>query len=588
MVKNLLRSLLLVCAALLPVLSHAQTLSAFVDRTNITINDVITFTLRLDVSLGNTRPQFTGLNQNFEQVGGISSRSTYTNTNGNVQAWTEYSLMLRPLTTGTLTIPSMRVGNDTTQPIQITVTDAATDSNNSDEIFLRTSISKTESFVQEQLLFTIKIYYSIGFDQGAQLTPPQIENAVVQQLGSDNSFQEVVNGISYNVTERRYVIFPQQSGELNIPPIYFNATVGRRGGINRFFNTRTVVRDISLATEALKINVKAYPEEFDGKTWLPASNLQLTETWNGNFENLNVGEAITRNVTIEATGLSSSLLPAVEFPALAGLRFYPDQPVREDSANTEGVLGKRSESTAIVPSQAGEFVLPEVQLPWWNTQTNTLELATLPARTLTILPPVDAPDATSVTPTTAPDASTATLPGSGGAVTTVASNPFWMITTGIFAALWAVTALLLLKSRQHLVNAETYGAVVKPQSRTAAVNASNNRVEPAALASASASLQVLKTACDNKALADVRKAVLKWGQSALQDSSVSSLSQLSRTCNNATLSEWLSKLDQALYSNSAAQAFDCAGLYQCVAQLHKQGFTKSSDANQYALRPLYQ
>src|SRR5690606_35151168 len=85
-------------------------LSAFVDRTDIAINDVITLTVRIDSNLAaGGRPQFSGLNREFEQVGGISSRSTYTNSNGVIQSWTEYSIMLRPLTTGTLTIPAFRI-----------------------------------------------------------------------------------------------------------------------------------------------------------------------------------------------------------------------------------------------------------------------------------------------------------------------------------------------------------------------------------------------------------------------------------------------------------------------------------------------
>ena len=355
MVKQLLVPLLLGLLAVLSPLATAQQtqqtqpLQAFVDRTNITINDVITLTLRLDVSMGNNRPALTGLNQSFEQVGGLSSRSTYTNTNGNIQAWTEYSLMLRPLTTGTLTIPAFRVGTQTTNPIQVKVTDAATGTNgNSDEIFLRTSISKRESYVQEQLIYTIRIYYSIGFDQGAQLSAPQVENAVVQQLGTDSNFQEVVKGISYQVTERRFVMFPQKSGEFKIPPVIFNATIGRRGGINLFLNSRQAVREINLTGEAHVVNVKPQPDMFDGLTWLPASNLELKEDWSGDLNKVHVGDAVTRNFTITAAGLSSSLLPGLTYKDIPGLRVYSDQPVGEDNDKADGVNGKRKVGSAIV------------------------------------------------------------------------------------------------------------------------------------------------------------------------------------------------------------------------------------------------
>ena len=593
MVNTIQRCFVVLALTMLVVLSPMaraqQPLQAFVDQTNITINDVITLTLRLDVSLGNTKPQLNGLNLNFEQVGGLSSRSTYTNTNGNIQAWTEYSLMLRPLTTGTLTIPAFRIGAQTTDPIQITVSDgasAATGSN--DDIFLKTTISKTESYVQEQLLFTIRIYYSVGFDQGAQLSAPEVQNAVVQQLGSDNNFQEVLNGISYNVTERRFVMFPQQSGDFVIPPIFFNATVGRRGGINRFFNTRAPVREINLTSESHTVNVKPQPDTFDGMTWLPAADLKLEETWTGDLNNIHVGDAITRNVTLTTTGLSSSLLPGVEYQDLPGLRFYPDQPVREDSADANGVTGKRSEGTAIVASQGGEFVLPEVKLPWWNTKEDRLEVATLPAKTIMVLPAINSTGGTAPT-AIAPGDAQAVPPTGGDNGGIPGGNPLWITTTVIFAALWAFTTLMLLRSRQQLAYVETTG-VPQPQIRLPEVmqgKAASTAVANTALADASTTLRVLKTACDGSNLGDIRRAVLKWAQAALQNPDVLTLEQVSLACNDSELTTALRALDQGLYGGSGSTSFNGKALYERVAVLHKQGIKPAGNEDKYALRPLY-
>lgn len=590
--KSILATLALIVLAALAPPAHAQAqpqaLSAFVDRTNITINDVITLTLRLDVSLGNSRPQLSGLNQNFEQVGGLSSRSTYTNTNGNIQAWTEYSIMLRPLSTGTLTIPSFRIGGQTTDPISVTVSDAtAATGDNSDDIFLRTTISKTESYVQEQLLYTIRIYYSVGFDQGAQLSAPEVENAVVQQLGSDSNFQEVVNGISYQVTERKFVMFPQQSGDFRIAPVFFNATVGRRGGINRFLPGRTAVREISLVSDEHVVNVKAQPDTFDGLTWLPASQLTLEETWSGDLANVHVGDAVTRNVTMTATGLSSSLLPAIEYQDLPGLRFYPDQPVREDTANGDGVIGKRSEGTAIVASQPGEFVLPEVKLPWWNTRTDMMEYATLPSRTIMVLPAVNAPDNNSVTPGTTTDPVTGAAVPPAGTVA-AGSNPLWISTTVLFATLWAFTCFLWLRSRQQLAYVETTGVPQTASALRMPEAVAGGKAEALAVASADAdtALRVLKTACDNRHFGDIRKAVLKWGQGSFHDSSLQTLAQLASACNDDALTHLLRSLDTAMYGGNLADV-NTKALYDCVAQLHKKGVGKAAAGNKYALPPLY-
>ncbi len=590
MVKQLLVPLLLGLLALLPPLAAAQQtqpLQAFVDRTNITINDVITLTLRLDTSMGNNRPTLTGLNQNFEQIGGLSVGSTYTNNNGTIQAWNEYSIHLRPLTTGTLTIPAFRIGSQTTNPIQIKVTDAASGINgNNDEIFLRTTISKTDSYVQEQLLYTIRIYYSIGFDQGAQLSAPQVTDAVVQQLGTDTNFQEVVKGISYQVTERRFVMFPQKSGEFKIPPVLFNATIGRRGGINLFLNSRTAVREINLTSESHAVNVKAQPDSFDGLTWLPAASLKLEEDWTGKLDNVHVGDAVTRNLTVTAAGLSSSLLPAITYKDIPGLRFYPDQPVREDGAKSDGVTGKRKDGTAIVASQPGDFVLPEVKLPWWNTTADRMEYATLPARTIKVLPALNAPDANSISPGSLPAAGIAAAAGNTGEPGGAGSNPLWISTTVVFAVLWAFTALLYLRSRQQLAYAETTGSA-PAQVRMPTAAGGDAKANDASLPDAATALRVLKTACDNRNLADIRKALLKWGQGTLQTHELLTLDQLASACRDAELTTMLKTLDQALYGAVGGEGLDAKVLYARVATLHKQGVNHAGSEDKFALRPLY-
>jgi hypothetical protein len=574
----------------LQALAQNPPLSAFVDRTEVSINDVITLTIRMDAALGSSRPQLNGLNSDFEQVGGLSTRSTYTNNNGNIQSWTEYSIQLRPLKTGRLTIPAFRVNGEASSPVTITVGEAtqtaSTDA--SEEIFIESTVSKDAIYVQEQLIYTIKIYYAIGFDQGAQLTSPQVSDAVVQQLGSDDNYQEVVNGIGYNVTERRFVIFPQSSGELTIPPVYFTASVGRRGGINRFFSNRTNVREINLMTDTHVVKVDPTPDTFDGQTWLPAATLTLEESWSDQLDTIEVGEAVTRNIVITATGLSSSLLPGVEYGDIDGLKYYPDQPAREDVADKEGITGKRSEGTAIVASQPGDFVLPEVQLPWWNTTTDSMEVAVLPARTITVVPAAgasssatpNAPDFVDIAgeqPT--PDADTGAGENSSG------SSVLWMSTTVIFAAAWLFSTLMWLRSRQQVGYAEAVGNI---QPKLVLVPESGKVFSTAKLPDPDTCLKVLKIACDNSHLADIRKALLRWGQGSFRTPHILTLDALAQHCQHERLAAMCRELDVALYGSTAQQtAFNSAELYAEVATLHKTGVKLPQGEGKYSLPPLY-
>lgn len=586
-----LTACLLVLAAASGALAQpvpGQALTAFVDRTDISLNDVLTLTIRVDASLGNNRPSFAGLSQDFEQVGGMSTRSTYTNNNGNIQSWTEYNITLRPLRTGELQIPEFRVDGQATSPITIRVSEASSDQSAVEDIFLRTSVSKEDIYVQEQFIYTIRIYYVVGFDQGAQLSSPQVPNAVVQPFGSDRNFQEVVDGIGYNVTERRFVIFPQNSGQMSIPPVTFQASIGRRGGINRLFNNRATVREVNIASEAHVLNVKPRPASFPGTTWLPASELTLEESWSGELDNVSVGDAITRNVVLTARGLSSSLLPGIDYQDLPGLRFYPDQPTRQDVADANGIIGTRSEGMAMVASRPGEFELPEVRLPWWDTDSDSLQFAVLPARVISVRPAGESDmDPAAITPLPRDQvlspAGTRDSSAQGGS-----ASVLWIGTTVAFGVAWLLTLFLLLAQRRQLATGAA-GLPASPLSPLSPRLSPGTRTEAGATAppAVMAAIKQLQQACQAGEPAAIRRALIDWGRAVWPDAGITTLAAVARLAGSAELEADLRALDARLYGQGSAADLDARALYRRVVALHKAGIGKDAGGDRYALPPLY-
>ena len=584
LLPGLMVSLLVLLSLMAPVAFAQNNLSAFVDRTEVTVNDVLTLTIRVGAILGSTRPSLDGLNQDFDQLGTTTS-SSYSNINGNVQSWTEYRVSLKPKSTGTLTIPSFRVGGETTQPITVNVREATELSGTADsDIFLVTTASKDSVYVQEQLLFTIKLYYSLRFDQGAQLSTPQVENSVVQQLGSDQSYQEIVEGIRYDVTERRYVIFPQSSGELVIPPIYFSATVGGRNGLNRLLNRSSPSRQINLASDAHEITVKGIPDSFTGQTWLPAADLELSEEWAGDTDNASVGDSLTRNIRMRAKGLSSSLLPPIEYQEVPGLRFYPDQPVREDSASNDGVTGSRTEGAAIVPSMTGEFTLPEIRIPWWNTETDRQEMARIPSRTLAVSGPQPGSSTMQIPATTTPfggmDSTEESDIGEAGGAGS--SNTLWVGTTLLFAAAWIFSTFMWVRNRQA---AGTDGQIMSVLEAQVSEPDQN-------LPDLGKAFKYFVKSCEKENLEDIRRAVLSWGQAFYGNRNIRTLDQLKRYTNNPTVDALLFSLEKALYRPADAEGeekFRSMQLLKEITSLHKQGprYADSKAKQEDNLPPLY-
>lgn len=552
-------------------------LSAFVDRTDVSVNDVLTLTIRVGATLGSNRPSLDGLEEDFELLGTTTS-SSFSNINGNVQSWTEYRVSLKPKDTGTLTIPAFRIMGEATRPITVNVSEGTPVSGASNEdIFLTTSVSKNEVYVQEQLVFTVKLYYSLRFNQGAQLSTPQVENSVVQQLGSDQNYQEIVEGIRYDVTERRYVIFPQSSGDLVIPPVYFSATVGGRNGLNRLLNRSSPTRQVELSGDTHPISVRPIPDSFTGNTWLPASNLELRENWSGDSDTIEVGDSLTREIRLVAEGLSSSLLPDLEHPGVDGIRFYPDQPEREDSADSDGVVGSRTESVAIVPARAGTFELPPIRVAWWNTEEDREEVAQVPSRTITVSGGAPADTATTPATSTISDNAAAGNGTTASSPTTDSGNPTpWIITTALLALALIFSTFLWLRAR----SGQTLPAVPSGM----AAEASTSPPPP----DLDKSFKYFVRSCERDSPEDIRRAILSWGQAFYGNRNIRTLDQLKAYIQNPTVDALLYNLERTLYRPGGdEEKFRSMQLLKEITALHRQGRKRNNEPGDNALPPLY-
>jgi hypothetical protein len=109
------------------------------------------------------------------------------------------------------------------------------------------------------------------------------------------------------------------------------------------------------------------------------SRLLVNETYQGEFNNLQPGDAFTRRVEIVGTDLPALLLPLPEPAAAPDLGVYPQQ-VKMEDVNERGVVrGRKSQEVTYIVEREGSFKFPAQTIYWWNTELNSLEHHLLPA-----------------------------------------------------------------------------------------------------------------------------------------------------------------------------------------------------------------
>jgi len=301
-----------------------------------------------------------------------------------VESWTDYIVTLFPLTEGDLEIPPLTINNARTDPITVSVVNQGPRSNqSSEELFLEIEVNKDSVYVQEQLLFTVRLFYTINGIRNPQFTELEMPDTVIQLIGSPNQYEKLIDGVRYGVYEKRYVIFPQRSGPLEIPDILFRGEVtdGSSNFVFRNLNTRRVTAFI----DGMTVDVKQRPAAAaNSPVWLPVSGLTLEDSWAPDTDELQIGDSVVRTITMVAEGLDGAVLPPFGTTDLDGANTYPDPSEIDRTFVSGAIVGTRVETMTIVPTVDGNLEIPEIAIPWWNIDTDQLQVTTIPAKTLII------------------------------------------------------------------------------------------------------------------------------------------------------------------------------------------------------------
>ncbi|MDH3748074.1 MAG: BatD family protein [Gammaproteobacteria bacterium] len=407
----------------------AAAVSARVDRERVEQNESLSLELTVD-STADISPDLSVLDEDF--VIGQTSRLSNTSIDyGQITRSMTWTITLMPKRAGQISIPPISIGNEQSNPVTIIVTKPSYEPPGEADVFITAEVDYDETFVQAQVLYTIKIFRAVATRQPA-LREPTFSGAevLVEIAGDERSYEAILNGRAYNVVEREFAIFPQESGEIRISPSRFEARVLRDGRI-----TGRKVFESESRTVVVK-PIPAPPADFPNAAWLPATELDLSDDWSREPDELRAGEPISRNVTVSALGQLETQIPIIEPPTATGVNIYPDKPVLKRGLEDGGIRGIRTDQYAMIGVNAGVVMLPQLELPWWDVKAGEWRVARLPERSVNILPSADA---LPLVPVVAEPEVAAAQPEPIPAVT--AQPNLWRRVAEILAVVWLLTLL---------------------------------------------------------------------------------------------------------------------------------------------------
>ena len=329
---------------------------------------------------------------------------------------------------------------------------------------------------------------------------------------------------------------------------------------NGFFN-RQMSKTKRVLSNAISLNVQAVPESFKGKRWIPASHVVIEEKWSGASDQMKIGEPLTRTLTLLAVGNTVAQLPELHNNTeIENLKTYPDQAVLKEQKRNEGLIAFREEKIAFIPSKAGSYQLPAIEIPWFNTQTQSMEIARVDARTVTTI-------AASTSPQNLPALDTAVATSVSKPVSAITDktiiktveNKYWMWLSIALACGWLATILFFLAHR-------------KPKQIES--------IDDSKEISLKETVKKLKKACAENNALSAKEALLAWGKMIYGSET---LSAIAPHC-EARLRDEILHLNQNLYA-SQTEPWQGKKLFQTFTE--NKARKKVAKTMNDALEPLY-
>lgn len=245
-----------------------------------------------------------------------------------------------------------------------------------EDLFIRTSISKTKAYLGEQVTVVQKVYSRLELRGFQNVKYPSYNGFWSQQAEGNHNIQlqvENIDGVNYYVGEfSRTYVFPQRSGKLTIEPTELECVVRKqtnkkpRNIFEQFFGTGGY-EDVSAKAKSKPVSIeiidlpqKNKPENFSGAVG------NFTYKVEARKRSIKANEAFNLKITLSGKG-NIKLIDAPKLNLPESFETY-DPKINENINNNGGISGTKTFDYLIIPREAGEFTISGLNFAYFNPE----------------------------------------------------------------------------------------------------------------------------------------------------------------------------------------------------------------------------
>ena len=281
---------------------------------------------------------------------------------------------LQPKAPGVLVIGPLQAGDVSSNSVHVKVLDLVRPDwqPETDDLQIKTTLTPASALVNQQVVLSIELLHRYPISSESVSLPALNDFSHRNIISERRTFKD--EDKEWSRTEWRYLLYPRESGTLDIGGIEWSGTT---------LKSRAERAQFSRTVESLKLSV-AEAADTQSSWWLPSDGVTLSEAWSQPPTTLRAGDELERTITVEAAAVLAGQIPT---PVVTESRAI--QQTLIDTKREEKITGNSVISTGVftyrVKAQSPIPVfLDTVRIPWWDTGANEAREAIIPARRINV------------------------------------------------------------------------------------------------------------------------------------------------------------------------------------------------------------
>jgi len=242
-------------------------------------------------------------------------------------------------------------------------------------VFVELKTDKQEAYIYEEIIQSFKLYFQKGLPiDDLDYVAASTKNFLAEKLGEERRYEEVRDGILYNVIELRTALFPLVSGIIKIPSASFKCNIIIRQQRNRgslfdeFMGGGGRRYPVERSTEPVKMTIKPLPvvgkpEGFTGAVGKYTMDVLAKPT------KLKVGDPITLTINIRGEGNIQTIgEPLLAPEGMKDFKAYNFEAKVTITGRGYGIKGEKLFNKVIEPQSEDSGVIPGISFSYFDPE----------------------------------------------------------------------------------------------------------------------------------------------------------------------------------------------------------------------------